>query len=42
MEMLKLNSTGILVEYIQSLLNTLGFSNLKIDGIFGKNTNEKV
>ena len=42
MEMLKLNSTGILVEYIQSLLNTLGFSNLKIDGIFGKNTKEAV
>ena len=42
MEVLKFNSKGVLVEYVQSLLNTLGFSNLNIDGIFGSKTKEAV
>lgn len=42
MEILKFNSKGVLVEYVQSLLNTLGFSNLNIDGIFGSKTKEAV
>ena len=42
MEVLKLNSKGTLVEYLQSLLSTLGFGNLLIDGIFGKETEKSV
>lgn len=42
MEVLKLGSTGILVEYLQSLLNTLGFGNLTIDGQFGNKTKDAV
>ena len=42
METLKLNSRGTLVEYLQSLLNTLGFGNLTVDGIFGNKTRDSV
>lgn len=42
MEVLKLGSTGVLVQYLQSLLNTLGFGNLTIDGTFGNKTKDAV
>ncbi len=42
MEILKIGSTGTLVQYLQSLLNTLGFGNLTVDGIFGQNTKNAV
>lgn len=42
MEVLKVGSTGTLVQYLQSLLNTLGFGNLTVDGIFGQNTKNAV
>lgn len=42
MEVLKLNSKGTLVEYLQSLLSTLGFGNPTVDGIFGKETEKSV
>lgn len=42
MEVLKIGSTGTLVEYLQSLLNTLGFGNLTIDGKFGQKTKDAV
>ena len=42
METLKLNSRGTLVEYLQSLLNTLGFGNLTVDGILGNKTRDSV
>jgi len=42
MEVLKLNSTGVLVEYLQSTLNTLGFGNLLVDGKFGEKTKSSV
>ena len=42
MEILKINSRGTLVEYIQSLLKTLGYYFGNIDGIFGNQTKSAV
>ena len=42
MEILRLNSTGPLVELLQSILNKLGLYNNEINGIFDSNTYEAV
>lgn len=42
MEVLRYGSNGPIIEFLQNILQKLGFYNGKIDGIFGSNTKNAV